>query len=85
MNQQYYSETLYTISLTDIARIKNQKEPKDVIKNWLRLRSTLEFLGLWKKLNNPMFKGVEFDPLLMESGKNSFSISPTRWIKELNR
>ena len=50
------------ISLTDIARLKNRKEPKDVIKNWLRLRNTLEFLGLWEKLNNTNFKGVEFAP-----------------------
>ena len=72
------------ISLTDLARIKNSKEPKDVIKNWLRLRSTLEYLGLWEKLNNENFKGVEFDPLLNEAGKNSFTMSPTRWINEFN-
>lgn len=72
------------ISLTDIARIKNQKEPKDVIKNWMRLRSTLEFLGLWETLNNSSFNRVEFDPLLLESGKNSFTMSPTRWVSEFN-
>jgi hypothetical protein len=70
--------------LTDIARIKNPIEPKDVVKNWMRLRSTLEFLGLWEKINNPNFKGVEFDPLLSESGKNSFTMSPTRWINDFN-
>ena len=72
------------ISLTDIARIKNPIEPKDVVKNWMRLRSTLEYLGLWEKINNPNFKGVEFDPLLSESGKNSFTMSPTRWVNEFN-
>lgn len=72
------------ISLTDIARAKNPKEPKDVIKNWMRLRSSLEFLGLWETLNNPNFNRVEFDPLLAESGKNSFTMSPTRWINEFN-
>ena len=72
------------VSLTDIARIKNPIEPKDVVKNWMRLRSTLEFLGLWEKINNPNFKGVEFDPLLSESGKNSFTMSPTRWINDFN-
>ncbi len=50
------------ISITDIARFKNPKEPKDVVKNWLRNRSTIEYLGLWEKINNPEFKGVEFDP-----------------------
>ena len=72
------------VSLTDIARLKNPKEPKDVVKNWLRLRSTLEFLGLWEKINNPNFKGIEFDPLLSEAGKNSFTMSPTRWVSDYN-
>ncbi len=72
------------ISLTDIARAKNPKEPKDVVKNWMRLRSSLEFLGIWETLNNPNFNRVEFDPLLAESGKNSFTMSPTRWISEFN-
>ena len=72
------------ISLTYIARAKNPKEPKDVVKNWMRLRSSLEFLGIWETLNNPNFNRVEFDPLLAESGKNSFTMSPTRWINEFN-
>ena len=72
------------ISLTDLARIKNSKEPKDVVKNWMRSRSTLEFLGLWEKMNNPGFRGVDFEPLLSETGKNSFTMSPTRWISEFN-
>ena len=50
----------------------------------MRLRSSLEFLGLWEILNNPNFNRVEFDPLLSESGKNSFTMSPTRWINEFN-
>ena len=45
------------ISLTDIAKKKNPFEPKDVVKNWLRSKSTIEFLGLWEKLNNKTFKG----------------------------
>ena len=72
------------ISLTDLARIKNSKEPKDVVKNWMRSRSTLEFLGLWEKMNNPEFRGVDFEPLLLETGKNTFTMSPTRWINEFN-
>lgn len=72
------------ISLTDLTRIKNSKEPKDVVKNWMRTRSTLEFLGLWEKMNNPEFRGVDFEPLLSETGKNSFTMSPTRWISEFN-
>ncbi len=68
------------ISLTDIARYKNKFEPKDIVKNWMRAKSTIEFLGLWEKLNNPDFKGVEFDPFKNEAGSNSFVLSPQRWI-----
>ena len=69
------------ISITDIARQKNVAEPKDVVKNWMRQKNTLEYLGLWEKLHNPNFKGVEFDPLLAEAGSNSFTMSPTRWVE----
>ena len=50
------------VCITDIAALKNPLEPKDVVKNWLRSRSTLSFIGLWEKLHNPDFKGVDFDP-----------------------
>ena len=72
------------LSLTDIARYSNPDEPKDVIKNWLRLRSTIEFLGLWERLNNPNFKGVEFDSFKNNAGSNSFTLSPQRWITSTN-
>lgn len=72
------------ISLTDIARNKNAEEPKDVVKNWMRSRTTIEFLGLWEQLNNPAFKGVEFDSFLFEAGSNSFTLSPTKWIETTN-
>ena len=68
------------ISLTSIAKYKNRKEPKDIVKNWLRNRSTLEYLGLWEGINNPNFRGVEFDPLLKEAGSNTFVLSPSKWI-----
>ena len=69
------------ICITDIARQKNEAEPKDVVKNWMRQKNTLEYLGLWEMLFNPNFKGVEFDPLLTEAGSNSFTMSPTRWVE----
>jgi len=72
------------LCITDIARYKNPIEPKDVVKNWLRSRTTTEFLGLWEKINNPDFKGVEFDPLLLEAGTNAFTMSPTRWVELTN-
>jgi hypothetical protein len=72
------------ISLTDIARYKNALESKDVVKNWMRSKNTIEFLGLWENINNPMFKGVEFDTFKNEAGSNSFVLSPQRWIAETN-
>jgi KilA-N domain len=72
------------ISLTDIARVRNAAEPKDVVKNWLRTRATIEFLGLWETINNPSFKGVEFDSFKQQAGANSFTLSPTRWIEATN-
>ncbi len=72
------------ISLTDIARYKNSYEPKDVVKNWMRSRSTIEFLGLWEQLNNPNFKGIEFDSFIHEAGSNAFTLSPQKWIAATN-
>ena len=50
----------------------------------MRVKNTLEYLGIWEKLNNPNFKGVEFDPLLAEAGSNAFTMSPTRWVETTN-
>jgi len=72
------------LALTDIARYKNPHEPKDVVKNWMRSKNTIEFLGLWEGLNNPDFKGVEFDHFKNEAGYNSFTLSPQRWIEKTN-
>jgi hypothetical protein len=72
------------ISLTDIAKYKNPEFPADVIKNWLRSRSTIEFLGLWETMNNPNFKLVEFDQFKNESGSNSFVLNPQKWISSTN-
>ena len=54
------------ISLTDIARYKNSKRPDDLVRNWLRNRNTLEFLGIWEQLHNPGFNSVEFDGIKMQ-------------------
>jgi hypothetical protein len=69
------------ISLTDIAKYKNKDEPADIVKNWMRSRSTIEYLGFWEKINNPKFKLVEFDGFRSEAGSNSFVLSPHRWIE----
>jgi len=69
------------ISLTDIARYKNQERTDDLIRNWLRNRNTLEFLGIWEQLNNPAFNPVEFDGIKMQAGLNSFTLTPKQWIE----
>src|ERR1039458_7639734 len=69
------------ISLTDIARYRNSQEPFAVINNWMRGRSTIEFLGLWEKLSNPDFKPLEFERFRSEAGSNYFVLSPQRWIE----
>ena len=83
---QIYTEDFKNdyISLTDIAKYKNVYEPKDVVKNWLRVRDTIEFLGLWETIHNPNFKGVEFDSFRKEAGTNAFTLSPQRWIEKTN-
>lgn len=65
------------ICLTDMAK---GEEGSDHIKNWMRNRNTLEFLGLWESMNNPNFKGVEFDTFRKEAGLNSFTLTPKKWI-----
>jgi len=69
------------ISLTDIARYRNSQEPFSIINNWMRSRSTIEFLGLWEKLSNPEFKPLEFERFRNEAGSNYFVLSPQRWIE----
>ena len=71
------------ISITDIARYKSDA-PDDVIKNWMRNRETIEFLGLWEQLNNPDFKPVEFDGFKKDAGRNAFVLSPKKWIDATN-
>jgi len=71
------------ISLTDIARFKSDNA-KDVIKNWLRKKETIAFLGLWETLNNADFKGVEFDLFRNEAGYNAFTLSPEQWVERTN-
>ena len=72
------------ISITDIAKYKNPDAPRDIIKNWLRNKNTIELLGLWEKLNNPDFKQVEFDLFRNEAGFNHFVLSPQKWIENTN-
>ena len=71
-------------SLTDIARYKNQEEPRFVIQNWMRRIDTIQYLGLWEQLNNPKFNRVEFDTFRSEAGHNYFTMTPKKWIEGVN-
>ncbi|WYJ91063.1 hypothetical protein A5888_002831 [Enterococcus sp. 9E7_DIV0242] len=72
------------ISLTDIAKYRELAEPNDVIRNWLRNRNTLEYLGLWEQMNNPNFNLQFFESARNEAGLNSFVMTPKRWIQGTN-
>lgn len=65
------------LCLTDM--VQSYKRPDDIIRNWLRIRNTLNFLGEWEKLYNPHFKPVEFDGLMRYAGDNAFTISVKGW------
>lgn len=69
------------ICITDIARQKNPIDPNGVIANWMRNRNTIEFLGIWETLYNPIFNPLEFEGFRAEAGLNAFTLSPTRWIE----
>ncbi len=70
------------ICQTHLRHFKDRERTNYIIQNWMRLRSTIDFLGLWEKLNNPNFKGIEFDAFKMESGTNSFTLTPKQWIEK---
>lgn len=70
------------ISITVIASYKNPDRTDDLIRNWLRNRNTIEFLGIWALLNNPDFKSVEFDGFKKQAGLNSFTLTPKQWIEQ---
>jgi hypothetical protein len=73
------------ISLTDMANAKNgESRAADIIKNWIRTRFTLEFIGTWEKINNPNFKVVEFDHFKMQAGLPSFVLSVSDWVEKTN-
>jgi hypothetical protein len=68
------------ISLTDIARYKDSERTDYLIQNWMRNRNTIEFLGVWERLNNPDFNPIEFDGIRKQAGLNSFILTAKRWI-----
>ena len=72
------------ISLTDIAKYRNDNDPRFVIQNWMRNRNTVEFLAVWEELHNPDFNRVQFEAVRSEAGLNRFVMTPTKWIEQTN-
>ncbi|MDR1667644.1 MAG: KilA-N domain-containing protein [Bacteroidales bacterium] len=72
------------ISITDIARYRDSERSDYILQNWMRNRSTIEFIGLWEYFNNPDFNSIEFDGIKNMSGSNSFALTPKRWIESTN-
>jgi len=61
------------ICITDMAKAKEgEARAADIIKNWIRTRTTLEFLGTWEEMYNSNFKVVEFDHFKMQAGSSIF-------------
>jgi len=72
------------ICITDIARYKDADRTDYIIQNWLRNRNTIEFLGIWERLNNPDFKPIEFDGFRKQAGLNSFTMTAKQWTAKTN-
>ena len=72
--------TQLLLCITDIAKYKDSATD-DLIRNWIRNRNTIEFLGIWEQLNNPGFNPVEFDGIKMLADLNSFTLTPKQWIE----
>ena len=73
------------ICITDMAKAKEgDSRAADVIKNWIRTRTTLEFIGTWEMMNNPNFKVVEFDHFKSQAGLTNFVLSVSEWIEKTN-
>ena len=72
------------ISLTDIAKYRNEDDPRFVIQNWMRNRNTIEFLSVWEELHNSDFNRVQFEAVKSEAGLNRFVMTPTKWITQMN-
>ena len=72
------------ISLTDLARYADEDEPRLPIRDWMRSKEVISYLGLWESINNENFKRGEFDTFKNEAGSNKFKMSPQKWVRETN-
>ena len=67
------------ISLTDMIKVNDGEY---YFSNWLRNRNTIEFLGIWEKVNNPNFNCAEFDIIKSQAGLNSYRLSAKEWMEK---
>ncbi|MDR3002047.1 MAG: KilA-N domain-containing protein [Fibromonadaceae bacterium] len=72
------------ISLTDMAKHKNAEIPATVISHWLSTRFSINYMGLWEKMNNPNFNLTGFREVKMLSAESGFALSPKQWIEKTN-
>ena len=73
------------ISLTDLAKFKNDKYPANVIIHWLSNKDTALYVGLWEELNNEKFNLTEYREIkINEIGTSSYTMSPKQWIQRTN-
>lgn len=72
------------ISLTDIARYRNNDDPRFIIQNWMKNRHTIDFLAAWEELHNPSFKRVQLHTFIDQISLNRFIMTPEKWIKGVN-
>ena len=70
------------ISLTDMVR--NFEDGPVLIEKWLRNKNTIEFIGIWEQLNNPVFNSPEFEGIKNEAGLNRFTLSVKKWVEKTN-
>lgn len=75
-------ESDFYVNITDIARHRSEQQAGELVRNWLRARSTVDFLGAWEKQFNPRFNYIGFDTIRMESGSNDFLLSVKDWIAQ---
>ena len=72
------------ISLTDMAKFKDRDATGIVIANWLSTKYTIQFMGAWEQLYNPLFNVIEFHNIKNEAGSNGFIVSSSKWIQKTN-
>ncbi len=72
------------ISLTDLARYADSDEPRLPVRDWMRNKEVISYLGLWEIIHNVNFKRGEFDSFKNDAGSNKFKMSPQKWIRETN-